>query len=175
MAATTSSSAPKLTLVQATLVQAVSPLTLADKVAALNTELNLTSTAISNPAVEAIAAMLGMAEAIKGKPLVEQVNACYAAVFSTVSDPSAEVHCGRLGIKTAPRRSTEAGPAAVKARVAGVAEVHRVLKPRDLAQRAARLQCYLSTVPVPLLRKGPALAHAIRRCPRAPLVRGSDS
>ena len=167
MAATTSSSAPKLTLVQATLVQAVSPLTLADKVAALNTELNLASTAISNPAVEAIAAMLGMAEAIKGKPLVEQVNACYAAVFSTVSDPSAEVHC----------RSTEAGAAAVKARVAGVAlaEVQRVLKPHDLAQRAARLQCYLSTVPVPLLRKGPALAHAIRRCPRAPLVRGSDS
>ena len=34
-------------------------------------------------AVEAIAAMLGMAGAIKGKPLVEQVNACYAAVFST--------------------------------------------------------------------------------------------
>ena len=169
MAATTSSSAPKLTLVQATLVQAVSPLTLADKVAALNTELNLTSTAISKPAVEAIAAMLGMAEAIKGKPLVEQVNACYAAVFSTVSDPSAEVHCGQ--------RSTEAGAAAVKARVAGVAlaEVQRVLKPHDLAQRAARLQCYLSTVPVPLLRKGPALAHAIRRCPRAPLVRGSDS
>ena len=167
MAATTSSSAPKLTLVQATLVQAVSPLTLADKVAALNTELNLASTAISNPAVEAIAAMLGMAEAIKGKPLAEQVNACYAAVFSTVSDPSAEVHCGQ--------RSTEAGAAAVKASVAGVAEVQRVLKPRDLAQRAARLQCYLSTVPVPLLRKGPALAHAIRRCPRAPLVRGSDS
>ena len=78
MAASTSSSAPKLTL-----VQAVSPLTLADKVASLNTELGLTSTAISKPAVEAIAAMLGMAEAIKGKPLVEQVNACYAAVFST--------------------------------------------------------------------------------------------
>ena len=85
MAATTSSSAPKLTL-----VQAVSPLTLADKVAALNTELGLTFTAISKPAVEAIAAMLGMAEAIKGKPLVEQVNACYAAVFSTIGvDPVA--------------------------------------------------------------------------------------
>ena len=84
MAATASSSAPKLTL-----VQAVSPLTLADKVAALNTELGLTSMAISKPAVEAIAAQLGMTEAIKGKPLVEQVNTCYAAVFSTVSDPSA--------------------------------------------------------------------------------------
>ena len=75
--------APKLTL-----AQAGSPLTLADKVEALNTELGLTFTAVSKPAVEAIAAILGMAEAIKGKPLIEQVNTCYAAVFSTVSDPS---------------------------------------------------------------------------------------
>ena len=122
MAATTSSSAPKLTLVQATLVQAVSPLTLADKVAVLNTELGLTSTAISKPAVEAIAAMLGMAEAIKGKPLVEQVNVCYAAVFSTVSDPSAEAHCGvHSGVNcTGPlgRRSTEPDASAVVNRTA---------------------------------------------------------
>ena len=76
--------APKLTL-----AQAGSPLTLADKVEALNTELGLTFTAVSKPAIEAIAAILGMAEVIKGKPLVEQVNTCYAAVFSTVSDPSA--------------------------------------------------------------------------------------
>ena len=69
----------------------------------------------------------------------------------------------------------EAGAAARALTAAGVAEVQRVLKPCDLAQRAARLQCYLSTVPAPLLRMGPALAHAIRRCPRAPLVRGSDS
>ena len=75
--------APKLTL-----AQAGSPLTLADKVEALNTELGLTFTAVSKPAIEAIAAILGMAEAIKGKPLIEQVNTCYAAVFSTVSDPS---------------------------------------------------------------------------------------
>ena len=59
------------------------------KVKALNTELGLTFTAVSKPAIEAIAAILGMAEVIKGKPLVEQVNTCYAAVFSTVSDPSA--------------------------------------------------------------------------------------
>ena len=71
--------------------------------------------------------------------------------------------------------AAHATPAARALTAAGVAEVQRVLKPRDLAQRAARLQCYLSTVPAPLLRKGPALAHAIRRCPRAPLVRGSDS
>ena len=79
MAAATSSSAPKLALVQGR-----SPLALVHKVESLNTELGLTSSAVSIPsAVEAIAAMLGMAEAIKGKPLVEQVNACYAAVFST--------------------------------------------------------------------------------------------
>ena len=84
MAAATSSSAPKLTL-----LQAGPPLTLVHKVEALSAELGLTSTAISKPAVEAIAAQLGMTEAIKGKPLIEQVNACYAAVFSTVSDPSA--------------------------------------------------------------------------------------
>ena len=84
MAAATSSSAPKLTL-----LQAGPPLTLVHKVEALSAELGLTSTAISKPAVEAIAAQLGMTEAIKGKPLIEQVNTCYAAVFSTVSDPSA--------------------------------------------------------------------------------------
>ena len=85
MAAATSSSAPKLALVQGR-----SPLALVDKVESLNTELGLTSSAVSiTSAVEAIAAILGMAEAIKGKPLIEQVNACYAAVFSTVSDPSA--------------------------------------------------------------------------------------
>ena len=86
MAAATSSPAPKLPL---DLVHADSPLTLVDKVEALSTELGLTSTTISKPAVEAMAAQLGMTEAIKGKPLIEQVNTCYAAVFSTVSDPSA--------------------------------------------------------------------------------------
>jgi len=71
--------APKLALVHGR-----SPLALVDKVESLNTELGLTSSAVSIPsAVEAIAAMLGMAEAINGKPLIEQVNACYAAVFST--------------------------------------------------------------------------------------------
>ena len=58
---------------------------------------------------------------------------------------------------------------------AGVAEGQRVLLPRDLPGRAARLQQYLTTVPAPLLRQGPALAHAIRRCPRAPLGRSSDA
>ena len=78
MAAATSSSAPKLALVQGR-----SPLALVHKVESLNTELGLTSSAVSIPsAVEAIAATLGMTEAIKGKPLVEQVNTCYAAVFS---------------------------------------------------------------------------------------------
>ena len=71
--------------------------------------------------------------------------------------------------------AAHATPAARALTATGVAEVQRVLKPRDLAQRAARLQRYLSTVPALLLQKGPALAHAIRRCPRAPLVRGSDS
>ena len=65
--------------------------------------------------------------------------------------------------------------AAAAGAAAGVAKVQRVLQPRDLAQRAARLQRYLTTVPAPLLRKGPALAHAIRRCPRAPLGRSSDA
>ena len=65
MAAATSSSAPKLALVQGR-----SPLALVDKVESLNTELGLTSavfsdSAVSIPsAVEAIAAILGMAEAI---------------------------------------------------------------------------------------------------------------
>ena len=79
--------APRLTL-----AQAGSPLTLADKVEALNTELGLTFTAVSKQAVEAIAAILGMAEAIKGKPLIEQVNTCYAAAFSTARDITA--HAG---------------------------------------------------------------------------------
>ena len=67
-------------------------MTLADKVEALNTELGLTFTAVSKQAVEAIAAILGMAEAIKGKPLIEQVNTCYAAAFSTARDITA--HAG---------------------------------------------------------------------------------
>ena len=79
--------APRLTL-----AQAGSPLTLADKVEALNTELGLTFTAVSKQAVEAIAAILGMADAIKGKPLIEQVNTCYAAAFSTARDITA--HAG---------------------------------------------------------------------------------
>ena len=56
-----------------------------------------------------------------------------------------------------------------------ILEVQRVLKPRVLAERASRLQRYLMTVPAPLLRKGPALENAIRRCPCAPLGRGSDA
>ena len=65
--------------------------------------------------------------------------------------------------------------ASAEAAAAGVEKVQRVLKPRALAERASRLQRYLTTVPAPLLRKGPALAHAIRRCPCALLGRGSDS
>ena len=56
-----------------------------------------------------------------------------------------------------------------------ILEVQRVLKPRVLAERASRLQRYLMTVPAPLLQKGPALENAIRRCPCAPLGRGSDA
>ena len=56
-----------------------------------------------------------------------------------------------------------------------ILEVQRVLKPRVLAERASRLQRYLMTVPAPLLRKGPALENAIRRCPCAPRGRGSDA
>ena len=87
---------------------------------------------------------------------------------------AARVEAGAAAVKDI-TPAAHATPAARALTATGVAEVQRVLKPRDLAQRAARLQCYLSTVPAPLLRKGPALAHAIRRCPRAPLVRGSDS
>ena len=85
MAAATSSSAPKLTL-----VQAGPPLTLVHEGRGVEHRArpHLYGRVDSKPAVEAIAAQLGMTEAIKGKPLIEQVNACYAAVFSTVSDPS---------------------------------------------------------------------------------------
>ena len=86
----------------------------------------------------------------------------------------ARVEAGAAAVKDI-TPAAHATPAARALTATSVAEVQRVLKPRDLAQRAARLQRYLSTVPAPLLRKGPALAHAIRRCPRAPLVRGSDS
>ena len=70
--------------------------------------------------------------------------------------------------------SAEAAAVAAGA-AAGVAEVQRVLLPRDLPKRAARLQHYLTTVPAPLLKRGPALAHAIRRCSRAPLGRSADA
>ena len=76
-----------------------------------------------------------------------------------------------------PPAATPDGTAAEASAAPGtpIREVQRVLKPRVLAERASRLQRYLMTVPAPLLRKGPALENAIRRCPCAPLGRGSDA
>lgn len=91
-----------------------------------------------------------------------------------------QVPAGGGLVAQAPMSAEAAAAAAEAAAVAagaaaGVAEVQRVLLPRDLPKRAARLQHYLTTVPAPLLKRGPALAHAIRRCSRAPLGRSADA
>ena len=126
------------------------------------------STYVNNFLHELAAEEATVEEPASANPITGQVPGKFRQV------QAARVEAGAAAVKDI-TPAAHATPAARALTAAGVAEVQRVLKPRDLAQRAARLQRYLSTVPAPLLRKGPALAHAIRRCPRAPLVRGSDS
>ena len=126
------------------------------------------STYVNNFLHELAAEEATVEEPASANPITGQVPGKFRQV------QAARVEAGAAAVKDI-TPAAHATPAARALTAAGVAEVQRVLKPRDLAQRAARLQRYLSTVPAPLLQKGPALAHAIRRCPRAPLVRGSDS
>ena len=126
------------------------------------------STYVNNFLHELAAEEATVEEPASANPITGQVPGKFRQV------QAARVEAGAAAVKDI-TPAAHATPAARALTAAGVAEVQRVLKPRDLAQRAARLQRYLSTVPAPLLRKGPALAHAIRRCPRAPLVRGFDS
>ena len=126
------------------------------------------STYVNNFLHELAAEEATVEEPASANPITGQVPGKFRQV------QAARVEAGAAAVKDI-TPAAHAAPAARALTAAGVAEVQRVLKPRDLAQRAARLQRYLSTVPAPLLQKGPALAHAIRRCPCAPLVRGSDS
>ena len=126
------------------------------------------STYVNNFLHELAAEEATVEEPASANPITGQVPGKFRQV------QAARVEAGAAAVKDI-TPAAHATPAARALTATDVAEVQRVLKSRDLAQRAARLQCYLSTVPAPLLRKGPALAHAIRRCPRAPLVRGSDS
>ena len=137
------------------------------------------STYVNNFLHELAAEEATVEEPVSANPITGQVPGKFRQV------QAARVEAGAAAVKDI-TPAAHAAPAAraLTATAAGVAEVRAarlqryhlaVLKPRDLAQRAARLQRYLSTVPAPLLQKGPALAQAIRRCPRAPLVRGSDS
>ena len=126
------------------------------------------STYVNNFLHELAAEEATVEEPASANPITGQVPGKFRQV------QAARVEAGAAAVKDI-TPAAHATPAARALTATGVAEVQRVLKPRDLAQRAARLQRYLSTVPAPLLRKGPALAHAIRRCPCAPLVRGSDS